>query len=128
MLPSANATPDEEAYFRAHQLEIEEAMTSAMNAVLSTRPANVVGFLAQHFHDLDESKGAGGPQSEARRSLPKQVAAWQALQPQAAATAAPGTEAEALSAKFAASASSFEYTYGGIEQFFGGLEGLIGTP
>ena len=123
----SNTTPDE-AYFRAHQLEIEEAMTSAMNAVLSTRPANVVGFLAQHFHDLDKSKGAGGPQSEARRSLPTQVAAWQALQPQAAAAAAPGTEAEALSTKFAASASSFEYTYGGIEQFFGGLEGLIGTP
>ena len=97
-------------------------MTSAMSAILRARPVNITGFLAQHFHALDESKGAS------RRTLAKQVAAWQALQPQAAAAAAaaPSTEAEALSAKFAA--SSFEYTYGDIEQFFGGLEGLIGTP
>ena len=122
-MPPPTATPDE-AFFRARQREIEEAMTSAMAAVLRARPANIFGFLAKHFHDLDESKGAS------RRTLAKQVAAWQALQPQvaadAAAAAAPSTEAEALSAKFAA--TSFEYKYGDMEQFFGGLEGLVGTP
>ena len=71
IMPPPNATPDE-AFFRARQREIEEAMTSAMAAVLRARPANIFGFLAQHFHDLDESKGAS------RRTLAKQVAAWQA--------------------------------------------------
>ena len=56
---------------------------------------------------------------------------WATSQPAAPPPSASKPEAEtavALNAKFEAASDSFTYVYGGITQFFAGLEGLIGAP
>ncbi len=55
--------------------------------------------------------------------LADSIAKWRASAPPTTSTS--GKE---LHSRFAAAEGSFTYTYGGVEQFFAGLEGLIGLP
>ena len=65
----------------------------------------------------------------ASTSLDQRIAEWRTSESaKADADAAPAGSGEQLNNRFAAAAGTFTYKYGGVTEFFAGLEGLVGLP
>ena len=139
----------EEPDSREHHLSqryreaLEKVMSDAVNSALSTMTEDPIVALAAYFHpalaaenirlrarveELESLKDEK-PMRRLWKDLAEHVRTSVALhglsgpaEPQETSNGA------TLHAKFLASGEAFTFSYGGVEQFFGGLEGLVGTP
>ena len=115
--------------------ELEKALTTATTQLatatteLAAANARIAELEAGKGPVSTDAKRGSMPPSEPngsqrRPSLNDQVKEWRDAQPLLPAR----QDSKAMHAKFAAAGETFTFTYGDVDMFFGGLEGLLGTP
>ena len=138
---TANSKPDEANAADSEGKDAEEQEEAAPSMPGYTSAAflaslQLMDILAQ---SLDETKPEGTPvEVFLSKMTPESIKrALERVQPALAEEIARGTrmltqghtsEGHTLNDKFAASGTNFEYKYGTMAMFFGGLEGQIGAP
>jgi len=112
---------DDEGYFAKHRVRIEHVLSAAIDQVVGEKAPDPVLRLGQVL--VDAALAATGT---SQPKLALMIKSWR--QSTASSQVYAPNAAEELNEKFASASDSFTFTYAGLDSFFKGLEGLVGSP